>query len=97
MSDMKCPFCQTELEQKHEKILGCPNCLYIADGAFWGKVIQVKQDFETLEQACEKIKSEYNRCRRDEFEGWDIDWDWFVCAAKNVIDTALTKIEHKGV
>lgn len=42
-----CPFCETELEQMHnKKLLGCPKCLHIADGAFWIKSIQMKKQFD---------------------------------------------------
>ena len=51
-SKLKCPFCQTELEQMHDKkMLGCPKCLHIADGAFWKKAIQAKQDLEIARKA----------------------------------------------
>lgn len=51
-SELKCPFCQTELEQMHDKkMLGCPKCLHIADGAFWVKAIQAKQDLEVARKA----------------------------------------------
>lgn len=93
---IKCPFCQTELEQMHDKkLLGCPKCLHIADGAFWAKAVQAKQDLETAQEALEKLIYEYNRCRRDEFEGVDIDWEWWVMAAKNTVETALKQIKHK--
>lgn len=55
-SKLKCPFCQTELEQMHDKkMLGCPKCLHIADGAFWGIVIQAKQDLEIARQALKNM------------------------------------------
>ena len=71
-SKLKCPFCETELEQMHDKkLLGCPKCLRIADGAFWAKATQAKQDLEIARQALEKLICEYNRCRDEEFEGED--------------------------
>lgn len=104
-SKLKCPFCQQELREIYFNGVGvgyiCPTpyCKkaekFKGNAEFWKALIQTKQDFETLEQACEKIKSEYNRCRRDEFDGWNIDWGWFASAARNVIDTALKRTKHK--
>lgn len=49
-SKLKCPFCQTELEQMYDKkMLGCPKCLHIADGAFWGIVIETQRHLKLLE------------------------------------------------
>ena len=57
-SKLKCPFCQTGLEQMHDKkMLGCPKCLHIADGAFWTKAIQAKQDLVIATKALKKIES----------------------------------------
>lgn len=51
-SKLKCPFCQTKLEQMHDKkLLGCSKCLHIADGAFWAKAIQSQKDLEESQQA----------------------------------------------
>ncbi|MBO5705149.1 MAG: hypothetical protein J6R99_03980 [Alphaproteobacteria bacterium] len=72
-SKLKCPFCQTELEQMHDKkMLGCPKCLHIADGAFWAKVIQAKQDLDffikeqvrTQTALIERTK-ELDKCQKD--------------------------------
>lgn len=55
-NELKCPFCKTELEQMHDKkMLGCPKCLHIADGAFWAKAIQAKQDLEIATKALKQI------------------------------------------
>lgn len=55
--ELKCPYCHTELEQMHDKkMLGCPKCLHIADGAFWVKVIQSQKDLEIARKVLEEIK-----------------------------------------
>lgn len=52
ISKLNCPFCQTELEQTNDKkMLGCPKCLHIADGALWQALIQSRQDLEESQQA----------------------------------------------
>lgn len=82
-SKLKCPFCQTELEQMYDKkMLGCPKCLHIADGAFWVKAIQAKQDLEKATKALVLAK-------------W---WLGSSCiaTAEKAIDKAIEQIEHKG-
>lgn len=55
-SKLKCPFCQTKLEQMHDKkLLGCPKCRHIADGVFWVKAIQAKQDLEVATNALKEL------------------------------------------
>lgn len=45
-----CPFCGGQLETMHnKKMLGCPECLHIADGAFWGIVIESQRHLKLLE------------------------------------------------
>lgn len=45
MSELNCPFCGTKLEQMNDKkLMGCPKCLHIADGAFWLKVMKIQED-----------------------------------------------------
>lgn len=81
-SKLKCPFCQTELEQMHnKKMLGCPKCLHIADGAFWEIVIQAKQDLEIATKALILAK-------------WWLGSSC-VATAEKTIDKALEQIEHK--
>ena len=58
-------------------------------------VLEIHKDLEVATQALEKLKYEYNRCRDEEFEGEDIDWEWWAMAAKNVVENALEQIEHK--
>lgn len=53
------------------------------------------RDLEIARKALEKLNCEYNRCRDDEFEGWNVDWEWWAMSAKNVAENALEQIEHK--
>lgn len=63
-SKLKCPFCQTELEQAHDKpMFGCPKCLHIADGAFWAKAIQAKNDL-----AAARAEIAFNK---EHYDFWD--------------------------
>lgn len=56
-SKLKCPFCGGEFDiiSIKRKMLGCPKCLHIADGAFWKKAIQAKQDLEIARKALEEL------------------------------------------
>lgn len=63
-SKLKCPFCETELEQGIEllrggHILGCPKCKRNADDIFWFAMIKAKQDLEIATKALESIVSDY--------------------------------------
>lgn len=60
-SKLKCPFCETELEQGIEllrggHILGCPNCKRNADDIFWFALIQAKQDLKIARKALDKMR-----------------------------------------
>lgn len=59
------------------------------------KLATTEKDLEIARKALEKLICEYNHCRDEEFEGADIDWEWWAMAAKNVVETALKQIEHK--
>lgn len=53
-TNLKCPFCETELEQGIEllrggHILGCPKCKRNADDIFWFALIQSQQQLKMLE------------------------------------------------
>lgn len=90
-SKLKCPFCQTGLEQMHDKkMLGCPKCLHIADGAFWTKAIQAKQDLVIATKALEEISSHY----QDEM-GKPTFVDWYL-SAKKMCDCADKALETIG-
>lgn len=58
-------------------------------------VLEIHKDLEVATKALEKLICEYNRCRDEEFEGEDIDWEWWAMAAKNVVEAALKQLEHK--
>lgn len=72
-SNMKCLFCETELEQMHDKkLLGCPKCLHIADGAFWVKEIQTKDILKFLKEEIDRSATaliertkELDACQKD--------------------------------
>ncbi len=53
-----CPFCGGEFDiiSVKRKMLGCPKCLHIADGAFWAKVIQSQRDLQIAKQMLEETK-----------------------------------------
>lgn len=87
-SNLKCPFCQTGLEQMHDKkMLGCPKCLHIADGAFWTKAIQAKQDLEIATKALEEVRDETGEDRA----GFS-----YVILAANMKETAEKALETIG-
>lgn len=94
-SKLKCPFCQTELEQMHDKkLLGCPKCLHIADGVFWVKAIQAKQDLKIATKALEEIKKVCDGCR---WCGLNL-YDPTAYDGRRIAETtykALEQIEHK--
>lgn len=86
---LKCPFCETELEQMHDKkMFGCSKCLHIADGAFWAKVIQEKQDLEIAREALKNI----SLCNLSSLP----DYETIVNAMCNYAKNALKQIEHKA-
>lgn len=67
-NDMKCPFCQQELDYLAEDIYGnmyCPNCrdkngfAYKASESVWQELIRTR---ETLAVAVEKLKGIKNEC-----------------------------------
>lgn len=85
-----CPFCGGEFDiiSIKRKMLGCPKCLHIADGAFWKKAIQAKQDLEILKAALNDAKQTLLYC-------WgDYDIRAAKCTAEHV-DKVLKQIEHK--
>lgn len=58
---LKCPFCETKLEQGIEllrggHILGCPKCKRNADDIFWFALIQQKKDLDFF--ITEQIKAQ---------------------------------------
>ena len=71
-SNLKCPFCQTELEDagihSSELYFCCTNCYmkqkekddnYTASPRIWQALMQAKQDLEIATKALEKIVSDY--------------------------------------
>lgn len=76
-SKLKCPFCETELEQGIEllrggHILGCPKCKRNADDVFWFALIQQKKDLDFF--ITEQVKAqtalivrtkELDKCQKD--------------------------------
>ena len=92
----KCPFCGGEFDiiSIKRKMLGCPKCLHIADGAFWKKAIQAKQDLEILKQALEKYADE------DMWETghrWEVDYiqALFLEQGYKIAKEALEQINRK--
>ena len=54
-SKLKCPFCETELEQgiallRGGHILGCPKCKRNADDIFWIELIDAKIALKKIRQ-----------------------------------------------
>lgn len=76
-SKLKCPFCETELEQGIEllrggHILGCPKCLRNADDIFWFAMIKAKQDLDFFIEENDKSTTalaerskELDKCQKD--------------------------------
>ena len=72
MSDMKCPFCQTELEinDLDVQLLGCENqnckhsAHYDAVGTkeLWEALIQAKQDLEVTQKALDITNEKLRHC-----------------------------------
>jgi predicted nucleic-acid-binding Zn-ribbon protein len=98
-SKLKCPFCQTELEYDfgYDGDYSCRKCgrnKMFGSEELWQALIQAKQDLEIARKALEKLNCEYNHCRYEEFEGADIDWEWWAIAAKNIVETAVKQIDH---
>lgn len=94
-SKLKCPFCQTELEQMHDKkLLGCPKCLHIADGVFWVKAIQAKQDLKIATKALESISGVRGNIE-DYYGGVSIHYQQMVLHMDEFATNALEQIEHK--
>ena len=107
-SKLKCPFCETELEQMHDKkLLGCPKCLHIADGAFWAKAIQAKQDLEIARKALEEMQhwlgvvrcsmiSHLNNQNNTLLEHYETDSTvQNIDKAKRILKHYIEQIEHK--
>ena len=102
-----CPFCQQGLRKLFNRYTGEPNYDYECGNhncdlygikmpeTVWQAVIQKLEDLKIAREALEKLNCEYHRCRDEEFEGADIDWEWWAMAAKNVAENALEQIEHK--
>ena len=82
-SKLKCPFCGGEFDiiSIKRKMLGCPKCLHSADGAFWKKAIQAKQDLEIAVDALKRIK---------EPTAWGSLYQ-----EQEIATEALEQIEHK--
>lgn len=88
-SKLKCPFCGGEFDiiSIKRKMLGCPKCLHIADGAFWKKAIQAKQDLEIATKALVFVKTLNERqdgCFEEDYE-----------TQMRTVYEALEQIEHK--
>ena len=74
-SNMKCPFCETELEQGIEllrggHILGCPKCKRNADDIFWFALIQAKQDLEIARKAADNSREKLAAFMHDTWGNW---------------------------
>ena len=95
-SELKCPVCNVPLAE-WEDLYACTNdhCPWVGNAELWQALIQSQKDLEIARTALEKLNCEYNHCRDEEFEGADIDWEWWAMAAKNVVDTAIEQIDHK--
>lgn len=102
-SKLKCPFCETELEQGIElwrggHILGCPKCKRNADDIFWFALIQAKQDLAIATKANDEIRGEYETYHGAEREGcFTIDWEVVAKKMYNYANNALKQIEHKEI
>lgn len=104
-SNLKCPICgKAELTRLFNPLTGehfedyyCPFglCNFSGNKVAVDALTQAKQDLEIARKALEKLNCEYNNCRDEEFEGEDVDWEWWAMAAKNVVVSALEQIEHK--
>lgn len=97
-SELKCPICGGDIRYNDSySTYDCKNnpAEHHASEEVWQALTQAKQDLEIARKALEKLNREYNHCRDEEFEGADIDWEWWAMAAKNVVETALNQIEHK--
>lgn len=93
---LKCPFCETQLEQMHDKkMFGCSKCLHIADGAFWAKVIQVKQDLNILKDALKRISS-IRENTEDYYGGVSINYKQMVSHIDEIATKAIEQTTHDG-
>ena len=73
-SEMKCPYCETELEKMpgNIRLLGCPKCLHVADGLFWVKVLQANQVLKFFKEEIDRSATaliertkELDKCQKD--------------------------------
>lgn len=92
-SKLKCPFCETELEQGIElwrggHILGCPKCKRNADDIFWFALIQAKQDLEIAKKALTDAKQTLFYC-------WEVDDNHAAKCTAEDVEKALKQIERK--
>ena len=92
-SKLKCPFCETELEQGIEllrggHILGCPKCKRNADDIFWFALIQAKQDLEIAKNGLHMVITKTNSQVVRGFE-------YIATGIVKVAKDTLKHIEHK--
>lgn len=92
-STLKCPFCETELEQgikllRGGHILGCPKCKRNADDIFWFALIKAKQDLEIAKSGLNRVITKTNSQVVRGFE-------YIATGIVKVAKDTLKQIEHK--
>ena len=58
MSNMKCPFCQQELEVMvglSNAVLGCPKCKHIATIGVWEELIRTRKALDVAVDALDRM------------------------------------------
>ena len=109
MSDMRCPFCQTELEVNDldVQLLGCENqnCKHsthydvVGTKELWEALIQAKQDLEVTRRALKEYANKDNwGCIEDDRDRF-IHTYWYFDGCDDggwvSAEKALEQIEHK--
>lgn len=106
MSDMKCPFCQQELERQYDYnrdtlFHKCNKCYFRGDTILWLALTQAKQDLEIARKALEEIKK-HNKAMlsvlgeqipKESTDTEEYCW-WASCRIQDCLN-ALEQIEHK--
>lgn len=96
MSDMKCPFCQQELDYLAEDIYGnmyCPNCrdkngfTYKASESIWQELIRIHKALDVAIDEIKKIK----------VAAESVGIGFFMTAAIFALEKIKTALEQKDV
>lgn len=92
MSELKCPFCQQEVDYLAEDIYCCPNHQkYMGTEELWQELIRTRRTLDIAVDALKSAHNYYEYCVQCKDIASDTNWD---CTAMNMDDDISEALEQ---